>query len=190
MQKYNLYLSSKDRVNDSSIYNPTFNINWSFLPDEYQLFNLDFYFSQTGMICKDYTDVNYPFENFQTLFFNGMKISSNLLIQNSYDTSTKCNSFTLGYLIRSQNLVSAGTNITKNVWFTCDDNIKDKVIIKPSGNLTFYFQNTYSLLKKVYLYSTTADKYLPNSIFRDSNYSARTPEMSEFDIVMVFTPIK
>lgn len=188
MKQYNLYLHTDKRVNGTNHNNPTFNVDWSFLPSEYQIFNLDIYFYQAGQCCVDYRDTNYVVTNFNSVHLNTIKVSSNLMDIYSYDSSTKCNSFTLGYWYRSENYVDSTvtqSSVSKGSNFVFK--FENKIIIKPSGQLTFFIQNLDALMRKNNLYN----RLIPNYAYCDINQSnAFSTDCAPFEIVMKFTPIK
>lgn len=183
MKKYNLYLHSKDKTNTKNN-NATFDINWNFLPDNYQLFNLDISFQLTGQCADDYADVNHTETLFNFIFFGVIKISSSIQDINSYDTSSNSNSYTLGYAYKSENYADFTTS--KGISFTTYQ-IPTKTIYRPSNStISFLINNYSSLVRKDNLYNK-----LINYVYNDRDRSnVFATDCAPWTMILTFTPVE
>ena len=81
-KQYNFYLNSTDAIYNTTTFVYTFNVNWSFLPQDVDFFDLEVIFNCCAQNTVDY--------NLSPSFSTG-KVMCNLRDVFSYDTNTKSN---------------------------------------------------------------------------------------------------
>jgi hypothetical protein len=142
MESYNLVLRSANKI---SGYNnaATFDINWSFLPYEYSLYEMSFSFQTAGGYLLDgvYDTSGGTYSGFfglpsfdtTTIFFNSAEVYCELEGRSySYDTENKCQSSFIGCIYRH-----AQTDSTLGASSILRCSIIDnpsKVVSRPSQN--------------------------------------------------------
>lgn len=145
-KKYNLYLSSVDKISGNNN-NANFNINWSFLPTEIKEFDIQFLFISAGGLFVDNASVN------PILYNTTIKITSNLIGNRNYNFDINQAYNTLGYASLDQayvlgSAVNTASTIAKGNSYKCimNENPK-KRIVRPSGSqLNIIIQNLSALL--------------------------------------------
>ena len=144
---YNFYISSTDKLPGSTNNNANFNIIWdNILPkNNVSFYKVSFSFQTSAGYYKDTVSgtQNGTYTSYTTCNSN-IKILANFQCpNNSYDTTTKSTSLTLGFANRDiQNASALSVGNTFSCW--CDYNYP-KVIYKPStNNLNIQIINMYS----------------------------------------------
>ena len=131
-RKYNLYLSSSDKITGGTNNNANFNIIWdSFLPREYDLYEVTFNFQSCGGFYKDVAT--------GTGGAALITISSYVYSQLSFDSTTNGPSLVLGYATREP------TSSTTNGFASFFGFNAPKMISRPTqSNLNIKIYNTFS----------------------------------------------
>ena len=121
-KSYNLYLSSADKINGTNN-NSYFNVNWeSFLPRDYDAYQVNFNFNVTAGYYKDISN---------TTIYSTCKIVFDSQGRSfSYDTGSIGPSLTLGYANREPSNVASSTN-GFNAFFNYN---ASKTISRPTQN--------------------------------------------------------
>ena len=164
-KNYTLFMSSQDKISGSNN-NAVFNVNWeSFLPRDFDSYQLNFCFNVTAGYYKDTNN---------TTVYSHCKIVLDLLGRSySYDTSTSGPSITLGFADREPSTATSNTN-GFNAWFGY--NIP-KTIARPTQSLI-----------NVKIYNTS---YNTSTLLVDTTSNGSvTADMTPWTLVLSFIPIQ
>ena len=174
-KQYNLYLNSTDAIYNTTTFVYTFNVNWSFLPQDVDFFDLEVIFNCCAQNTVDY--------NLSPSFSTG-KVMCNLRDVFSYDTNTKSNnSSCLTYIQRTNEYIDNGKIYKGSSYANCQQLFQKKTIIRPTDpNLTIFIYNYSCLVQQQNLFN--------NFIFYQlQQFSPRTA-LNPFAIILTFKPIK
>ena len=164
-KNYTLYLASADKVSGTNN-NAVFNVNWeSFLPRDFDTYQITFNFSATAGFYRDTAD--------STRMYSHCKIVLDTQGRSfSYDTSNSGNSLTLGYANREPSNSHTQTN-GYNSFF--GDNAP-KTINRPTQNQI-----------NVKIYNVQLASLLTNT--DNAGASAPTADMTPWVMTLSFTPV-
>ena len=164
-KNYNLYLSSYDKITGSNNNSALFNVNWdSFLPRDYDTFQVTFNFNATAGYYKD--------TNNTTAYSHAKIVLDTLSRSFSYDTSVTGPSITLGYVNREPSTATTNTN-GFNAFFSYN---APKTINRPT-------QNQISV--KIYNVCTA------NTLLVDTTSAGVAQvDMTPWVMTLSFTPVK
>ena len=173
-RKYNLYLSSSDKISGSLNNNANFNVIWdSFLPREYNnLYEVTFNFQSTGGYYKDIATIsgNLGYIDNASKVYSQLKIVADFQGRSySYDSSTNGPSLVLGYATREP------TSSTPNGFASFFGFNAPKMISRPTqSNINIKIYNSFN---NGFLYDTSLD-----------GSSVKT-DMQPWTMILTFRPI-
>jgi len=184
-KKYNLYLSSVDKVSGTNN-NATFNINWTFLGTQYKEFDIQFIFVSAGGIFTDNSNVT------PILYNSVIKLSSNLVGNRNYNFDVNQAYNTLGYVKLDQayvlgSAISTSSTICKGNSYTClmNENPSKRISYPQSSQLNIQIQNLSALLNNQSVNGTLTN-YLQKECNTSYVYSSDFPNWT---MIIQFTPV-